>query len=405
MDWGAFAGGVGGGLEQGQRIRAQMLAQQDALRARAARGDVARALMNGGQDPTGGPPGQGAVPVPMPGATPMPMGMGGPAAPAPMGGGQPPMPGAAPAPTPAAPAAGPPNTSVAVPPMLRAPGPAGGPQPNPGPQAPGGPGAAPQGGPQGGVEAEIGKAFQASKGVLKSAAQAVQAGNPGKTWKDPVEFLDAVDAYIKELNSVSPMEKIAAQAQIAGSRAQHDYFMEQIGRDKADESRRQHDLQHEDRQARMKQAVDVAKSSNDIKMKLEAMREAARVTVEGMIQGGENSRAGAMLQFRYAAQQAGLDEKTAIAELQAEAKAQGVNLGAEAGIEKAEIGVGKTPSKPITPVTAPKMKGAKIAQPGGGGPKPLSDNLKAQWAKIPPQNKAAAKKHLQDEGYDVSGLS
>jgi hypothetical protein len=29
----------------------------------------------------------------------------------------------------------------------------------------------------------------------------------------------------------------------------------------------------------------------------------------------------------------------------------------------------------------------------------------AQWAKVPAANKAAAKKHLQDQGYDTSGLN
>lgn len=406
MDWGAFAGSVGSGMEQGQRIMQQRQAMIDAARQRAARADVGRALM---ADAQGNP-----VAVPMPGATPIPMNPagaapGGAPAPAPMPGGGGPVPipgggGPAPAPMPGGPpGATPTPASVTAPPMLQARPPAAaapaqqGPATPPAQQGP----ATGGGDASGGAGVDYSQAFAASKNLLKSVAKSIQQGNPGKKWKDPAEFLDAVEAQIKTMDSANPMEKIAAQAQIAGSRAQYEYTQNAIRQQEEDRKKAADEQKAKQFNEKLDQAWKIAKNNTDARLKIAAAQNATRLAAEKMIQDGENGRADNLLQYRYAAQQAGIDEKTAIENLRAELQGRGQDIGWLKSEETADINATQKPQTKATTGKAPAMTGAKVDKPL----KPLPKSTLAQWKQVPASNKAAAKQHLSDQGFDVSGLN
>lgn len=378
FDWGAFAGGIGSGIEQGQRIRAQQQTLADAARQRAARADYARTLLNP-IDPQQAPMQQ----APMPGATPMP----GPA-PSPTAPTGPPPPVSAPAPAaPAAPAAPPAQQSTVAPPPTIVSG--------------------------GQTDPDYAGAFKAGQKMIQDVARQIKAANPGKVWKDPAELLDAIEANIKTVESVNPIEKIAAQAQLAASKAQYDTFRAGIAAQEEDRKRAadaekaaKDERTAQDREARMAQQLQIAKQSSDTRLKIASMQEYTRMAVEKMIQGGADQRAANLLQYRYAAQQAGLDEKTATENLRAELQARSQDTSWMRSEETAEIGAGQKPQNKAPKIGSgptPKMRGAKVGGATGSG-KPVPASTMAQWKQVPPQNKAAAKQHLADQGFDVSGL-
>lgn len=373
MDWGAFAGGIGQGLEQGQRIRAQRQAMADAARQRAARADVGQTLLTGAQQPEGGAP----QPIPMPGATPLP-GPGSGAAPAAPGMTAPPLLQAHPQPAPG-PAMQPGQGMQAQPQMQGAPAPSAALSgtANPSPPTPGS-----------GQGPDMQKAMADSQKTLQSIARSIYAANPKKVWKDPGELLDAVEAQVKAMNGLDPMQRIAAQAQIAGSRAQYEYTQNAIRQQEEDRKRAADETKARQFDERLGQQWRIAQNATDTRLKVAAGANAARITAERMREADADKRADMLNQYRYDALQAGLDSKTAIANLNAALKQEGIDTGFAKGIDVAEIGIGKTPSQTPKAKEAPQIKAPKVGikPPGGeaGGKAPVKVSSPAEAKKLAP---------------------
>lgn len=255
----------------------------------------------------------------------------------------------------------------------------------------------------GGVDMQ--KAFADSQKTLQSVARSIYMANPKKVWKDPAELLDAVDEQIKTMNGLDPMQRIAAQAQIAGSRAQYEYTQNAIRQQEEDRKRSADQEKSRQFDARLDQQWKIASQSTDARLKIAAGNNAARITAEKMREAGADARADMLNQYRYDALQAGIDSKTAIANLNAQLKEYGIDTGFMRGLDTAEINVGQKPTSGFKPKDAPQIKAPKVGTGAGGKTgKPIPDSTMAQWKQVPPANKAAAKKHLADQGFDVSGL-
>lgn len=416
---GSFAGGIGQGVEQGQQIRARQTALEEQRRQQAAQAAAANWLQSlaqqpdaggagpgptavppqptpavppgsQGPPPQGGPP-QGGMPqqVPMPGAQPMqppPMAQGAPPAGPPMGGGAP------------APQGGPPMSGGA-PPMQR-------PQagPPPGPQV-------------SGTAAPTGDVFADSKKTLQSVARGIAQANPGRKWK-PGELLDAVNDAVKAMDGINPMEKIAAQAQIAGSKAQLEYWQRETQaqdeqrKERADSERVDKDKQASaDRQTKIDADMKRAKMTTDSREKVARLQSATRLQAAEIAQSGANERSDKLLEYRQQALDAGIEEKEWATGIQAGLKEQGLADSFTSKLFSAKAGAGQADNPPARPKVggdlpaAPARGGQKNPAAAGGGAKPIPAATMAQWGKVPAQNKAAAKKHLAEQGYDVSGLN
>lgn len=232
---GSFAGGIGQGIEQGQRIRENYEAR---LKEKIQKGaDTAvENYLKATPDAPGAAPGPPPAPVgpvglpppagglgAMPGATPMPPPPGMVPPPGPPGGGPPPGPapmqGGPPGPAGAMPGV-PPPSPMAIP-GARPMGPPPSPQaavPPPGGPPPGGPppGGAPGGAPPGQPPAPqdpLSQAQARAKTYFTSIAQGMKAANPGHKWQ-PGEFLAAMKEYVSLSNALTPEEKALAQAQL-----------------------------------------------------------------------------------------------------------------------------------------------------------------------------------------------
>lgn len=390
---GSFAGGVAQGLSQGQQFAANRQKLEDLARQRAAQEAVSNWLQQSGNaDPDASATNQSMpTAVPLPGAQPVP-GMGAPS-PQPMAGPPGAMPAAPPQGQPPMPAPGGPAPGGPVPPP-------GGlaPTPQPSPQMPPQGGPAPGGGmPLSGAAQPTGNPWDDSKKTLQSVARSIAQANPGRKWK-PGELLDAVNDVVSSMNGLNPEARIAAQAQIAGSKAQYEYWKAAM-----DDQRkgRGQDLSHEDRQARINESWDAVKLATGSREKIAAAADATRLQAASITQAGENARAGQLLDFKEQALAAGLDEKTWQTQMAAALKEQGMD---DAFITKLFSTQGSAGQLPKTPPARTKVplpgRGA-----GGGKAKPIPASTMAQWKQVPPANKAAAKKHLADQGYDVSGLN
>lgn len=407
---GSFAGGVSQGLEQGQQMRARQMALQDEMRQRAAQEAASNWLQSLAQQPDGQ---QGPAPTAVP-PQPTPAVPQGPQAGVPQ---QVPMPGAQPMPGPQQA----PQPAMATP-MPGAP-PAG-PQPAPPRPMPG----APQGGPpgpagmpsgppvSGTAGGASGDPFSDAKKTLQSVARGIAQANPGRKWK-PGELLDAVNTAVKTMDGLNPMEKIAAQAQIAGSKAQLEYWQRETQaqdeqrKERADEQRKTRDEQAStDRNAKIAADLKRAQMTTDSREKVARLQAATRLQASEIAQSGQNDRLGKTLDFRQQALDAGLDEKEWQAALTAELKAQGLSDAFATKLFSAQSASGQTPAAPARPKVGgavpppPARGGQRRPAPAGAGGKPIPAETMSQWAQIPPQNKAAAKQHLAEQGYDVSGL-
>lgn len=258
-----------------------------------------------------------------------------------------------------------------------------------------------------------GDVFADAKKTLQSVARGIAQANPGRKWK-PAELLDAVNMSIKTMSGLNPMERIAAQAQIAGSKAQLEYWQRETQaqdeqrKERADAARVEKDKQASiDRNAKIAADLKRATMSSDSREKIARLQAATRLQAAEISQSGQNDRQDKLLDFRQQALDAGLDEKEWAASMQAELKAQGLS---DAFINKtfsAQSASGQTPAAPARPMVGGKLPAPPIRNrppKGGTGGKPIPQSTMAQWAQVPPQNKAAAKQHLADQGFDVSGL-
>lgn len=313
----------------------------------------------------------------MPGAQPMqppPMAQGAPPPGSPMGGGAPPM---------QRPQAGPP----------------------PGPQV------------SGTAAGPTGDVFADSKKTLQSVARGIAQANPGRKWK-PGELLDAVNDAVKAMDGINPMEKIAAQAQIAGSKAQLEYWQRETQaqdeqrKERADTERAAKDQQAStDRQAKIDADLKRARMTTDSREKVARLQSATRLQAAEIAQSGANERSDKALDFKQQALDAGLDEKEWQAAMTASLKEQGLSDAFVSKLFSAQAGAGQAGSPPTRPKVggdlpaAPARGGQKKPAAVGEGAKPIPAATMAQWAQVPAQNKAAAKKHLVEQGYDVSGLN
>jgi hypothetical protein len=254
-----------------------------------------------------------------------------------------------------------------------------------------------------------------SKKTLQSVARGIAQANPGRKWKAG-ELLDAVNMAVKTMDGLNPMERIAAQAQIAGSKAQMEYWHRETQaedeqrRERADADRaRDRDRTHDDRQAKIEADMKRAKLTSDSRERIAHLQSATRLQAASIVQSGADERQDKTLEFRRQALDAGLDEKEWAESVKAELKAQGLSDAYVGRLFSAQSASGQTPTPPARPkvggdVPAPPARNRGAAAPDKGGAKPVPASTLAQWAKVPAANKAAAKKHLADQGYDVSGL-
>jgi hypothetical protein len=81
------------------------------------------------------------------------------------------------------------------------------------------------------------------------------------------------------------------------------------------------------------------------------------------------------------------------------------DTGEEGRIYAAQAGNANPGNAPAPPPSRVRKPGVPATPGSGGKAKPIPASTMAQWAKVPAANKAAAKKHLQDQGYDTSGLN
>lgn len=424
FNFGAFAGGVGSGIEQGQNIRERYKKLSDENVARRAQQDVDNWLQGGGQGPSpslntpGASPGApgmtappanlgGLQPVAMPGAQPMPQPGG---APPPGGppGPPPPAPGMQPQPgSPAPLGASPPPVA---PPIPGSAGGGGAPPPQPG-------GGAPSPNPQAGDGAppdpsaapSLQQQTQEAKTALQAVARQIAQANPGRHWQ-PGELLDAVDNVIGQMDKLNPQAKILAQAQIAGARAQHDYYLqamknEQSGANVAARdatstantdtrvaaTERGQDLSHEDRQAGIKAGLQRTAMTVSSAERRTAMQDATRLQAEAIIQAGANGRTQEVVDQRQAALEAGLNEKDWQTEITAQLKEQGMSdtfiasLFRSQASAAAQSGQG-APSAPTAaterPLPAPPARGGGAAT-AGTQQNPARPRSREEAAKLP----------------------
>jgi len=210
---------------------------------------------------------------------------------------------------------------AAAPPPAPAPLPAGPPQGGPGGAAPPGPAGPAVSGPAAGSTGDV---WVDSKKTLQSAARWVAQANPGRKWK-PGELLDAVNEVIETMNGLNPMEKIAAQAQIAGAKAQHDWYTAETQRLSEQERETKDKTAHSDRLTALDAAAKRVKMQSDTKLKAVAAQDLMRMQVAELAQAGQDERQGKLLDFRQQALDAGLDEKTWQTLVQAGLKEQGMS--------------------------------------------------------------------------------
>lgn len=367
---GAFAGGVGSGIEQGQKIRESYearVAQQLAKKAdqnystwleqssKAPNAPVAPVPSAGGQPPAPAPGQAPQGPMPPQGALPA---LGGPSpqgAVDPRFGGPPqnvPMPGAQPMQQ---------GPAAAMPPM---PPPGATPPPGPG-QSPG-PGAQPKPG-----NTPQDDPLQQSKFAIQSIAKEIAGAFPGKKW-DKGELLATVDSVLHHTQSLDPITKQIAQLQLqyykqnltSSDKERGQDLTHGAAEDRVGATERGQDMQHGDRQAALKtslQRVAMAQSGADRRASLGA---ATKLQAEDIIQAGSNGRTQAVLDARQVAQEAGLDEKEWQTSVAAQLKEEGMN---DAFVSKlfAAAPVGKAPAQPVhKPLPAsPKRSGSS----GGSG--------------------------------------
>jgi hypothetical protein len=197
-----------------------------------------------------------------------------------------------------------------------------------------------------------------SKRALQDVARQIRDANPGKKWK-PDEFLATVEAYISESEKLNPIEKIYAQAQLAGANATYKYWNASL---QAEMKERGQDIQR-DRVAAYRENTQMAwrraKLSADTALQRQAMSDATRITAEQMAQAGANDRADILDAYHRDALDAGIDKGNADRQLRLELG----NLGIQ---EKEQDSIFGSEARGGIPATPP----APIGQAGGPAPVP-----------------------------------
>jgi hypothetical protein len=247
-------------------------------------------------------------------------------------------------------------------------------------------------------------AHQHYKDTLQSVVQQMkQSGQK----PDPLAAMKAADVIL-EKQALDPDLKALIQANAGMTKAQMQFMLGSRRADQGDEkiteTAKKDEEAHGDRQAALKtslQRVAMAQSGADRRAQLGA---ATKLQAENIIQAGSNGRTQAVIDARQAAQDAGLNEKEWQTQLEAQLKEEGMDSNFVSKLFAASP-TGKAPSAPVRkPLPSAPRRGGGGSSGGGGGAKPLPAATLAQWKQVPPANRAAAKQHLQSQGYDVSGL-
>jgi hypothetical protein len=213
-----------------------------------------------------------------------------------------------------------------------------------------------------------------SKRTLQSVARGIAQANPGRKWR-PGEMLDAVNDAIKTMNGIAPMEKIAAQAQLAGAKAQTDYFnaetrrIDEERKAAADAERERKDkTAHEDRVTKMDADLKRASMTNDVRLKVAHLQAATRLQAADIAQAGANQRAEMVDEYRNRALDANIDEKEWQTQMTAALKEQGMDDAFINKVFSAQASAGQAVTPPQRP--AKKALPAVPARRTPGGAKP-----------------------------------
>lgn len=379
---GAFAGGIGAGIEQGQDIRKRY--DEEVQRQLAKKADAAiENYLTGKPTPQGGGPGGGIPAQPATGQVPP---SAGPSTVGPQAGPvQVPMPGArpiqTPQPMPAAPVAQAPVARMQGPPAQT------GSSAAPAPQGPGAMGVQGPGVQQGGMQPQQPSQGSASQGpqqlqdpvqqakvALRSIAQEIHQANPGRQWK-PGELLAAVDGVLSRMDKLDSTAKQIAQLQLG-------YYKTQLGHEdkeaalgekheeagqRSEDTRRGQDIRADTAREQIKaalQRVQVAQSGAD---RRNALTNATRMQAEQLSQAGQDQRQALSIQFKKDALDAGISEREWAEGIRAAQKEQGMEDTFDRSVYAANP-TGKPPvRKQPKPLPAP---------PGRGAPKEALDMLK-----------------------------
>ncbi len=227
--------------------------------------------------------------------------------------------------------------------------------------------------------------------ILKSVALDIYRADPTRKWQRS-ELLDAVNDRIEQMKGVDPSARIAAQAQIAGSKEALAYWERQSAndtsrantQDRVAAQERGQDMAAKSKADAMDAAMARVKAAGDIRLKTQAMQDATRIQAEQLIQGGADARAANMIDFRNKALEAGMNEKEWQAQLSAQLKEQGMSdafVGKLFTAQSANAEIGKGPAAPARPKVTGAGPPPKI---GSGGAAPVKVKTPEEANKLKP---------------------
>lgn len=197
--------------------------------------------------------------------------------------------------------------------------------------------------------------------MVQAIAKQIAQSFPGRKWK-PMELLDMVDGDIQLMDSLNPEAKVAAQAQLAGLKAQTAYYQANTRQDTVERGQdlthgdrtRGQDLQHEDRQDSIGASLKRVMMTTSSAERRQAMGDATRLQTADIAQAGANERSDKVLAARQAAQDAGLDMKEWQTQLEAQLKEEGFDQNYISRLFSAQQGASPTPlAPPKAPVRKP----------------------------------------------------
>jgi hypothetical protein len=198
---------------------------------------------------------------------------------------------------------------------------------------------------------------------------------PNKKWK-PGEFVATADAILGHYQTAEPIDnqianlylqqmKLGIQKQGVEDRGEHMQNQDATATGRLEESTRSHDMQHTDRQDAIAASIKRVQMSTNSAERRQSMADATRMAAADLVQSSTDERQAKLLEFRQAAQDAGLDEKEWQAQFQANLKEEGMSDAFSAKLFGSRLAAGDM--KAPLPVKAPAANRPPPPVRGGGG--------------------------------------